>query len=83
MGALRHQGTSMTHTARISLFKHAQPQLQAMMALSAANRNGKLDARLVELVQLRVSLLLVPADILGGKGDGGCAGIATVGEKPD
>jgi len=45
----------MTHTARASLFQHAQPQLQAMLKLSAAVKNSSLGARLVELVNLRVS----------------------------
>lgn len=45
----------MTHTARASLFQHAQPQLQAMLALSAAVKKSSLGARLVELLQLRVS----------------------------
>ena len=45
----------MSHTARISLFTHAQPQLQATIKLTESIHQSDLGARLVELVQLRVS----------------------------
>ena len=45
----------MTHTARISFFKLAQPNLQAMIALSASAKKSSLGIRLVELINLRVS----------------------------
>lgn len=45
----------MSHSARIPLFEHAQPSLQAMIKLSDTVKKSSLGARLVELVQLRVS----------------------------
>ncbi len=45
----------MTHSPRIAFFNLAQPQLQAMFNLSSSLRKGSLGARLVELVQLRIS----------------------------
>ncbi len=45
----------MTHAARISLFTHAQANLQAMIKLSGSVKKGDLGERLVELVNLRVS----------------------------
>jgi AhpD family alkylhydroperoxidase len=45
----------MTHTARLPFFQLAPASLQAMIKLSATVKNGLLGARLVELVNLRVS----------------------------
>jgi AhpD family alkylhydroperoxidase len=45
----------MTHTARIPFFQLAQPSLQAMLGLSASIKKSSLGARLIELVDLRVS----------------------------
>jgi AhpD family alkylhydroperoxidase len=45
----------MTHTARLPFFQLAPASLQAMIKLSATVKNGALGARLVELVNLRVS----------------------------
>jgi len=45
----------MSQTARINLFTLAPNNLKAMIALSTSTRNSSLGARLVELVQLRVS----------------------------
>ena len=45
----------MSHTARISLLKHAPANLQAMINLSASVKKSSLGARLVELVNLRIS----------------------------
>ena len=47
----------MTHAARIPLFTLAPANLKAMIALSQSTKNSSLGARLVELVQLRVSQL--------------------------
>jgi AhpD family alkylhydroperoxidase len=47
----------MTHAARIPLYTLAPANLKAMIALSQSTRNSSLGARLVELVQLRVSQL--------------------------
>jgi AhpD family alkylhydroperoxidase len=49
------QGLVMTHTARIDFFKLAPANLQAMIHLSASVKKSSLGARLVELVNLRVS----------------------------
>lgn len=45
----------MTQAARINLFTLAPNNLKAMIALSTSTKNSSLGARLVELVQLRVS----------------------------
>ena len=45
----------MSHTARIPLFTLAPNNLKALIALSTSTKNSSLGARLVELVQLRVS----------------------------
>ncbi len=45
----------MIHAPRISLYKHAQASLAAMIKLSATVKNSSLGPRLVELVNLRVS----------------------------
>ncbi|MES2016380.1 MAG: carboxymuconolactone decarboxylase family protein [Pseudomonadota bacterium] len=45
----------MTHTARLPFFTLAQASLQAMIKLSGTVKNGALGARLVELINLRVS----------------------------
>ena len=45
----------MSHTARISLLKHAPANLQAMINQSASVKKSSLGARLVELVNLRIS----------------------------
>jgi AhpD family alkylhydroperoxidase len=45
----------MSHAPRINLFTHAPAHLQAMIKLSATVIEGSLDARLIELVQLRIS----------------------------
>lgn len=45
----------MTHAARIPFFQHAQANLQAMINLSGTVKKGALGARLVELINLRVS----------------------------
>lgn len=45
----------MTHNARISFFKLAQPNLQTMIALSASTKKSSLVIYLVELINLRVS----------------------------
>ena len=45
----------MTHAARIPLYTLAPANLKAMIALSQSTKNSSLGARLVELVQLRVS----------------------------
>jgi AhpD family alkylhydroperoxidase len=56
MGAATdRQGITMNHTARLPFFQLAQPSLQAMIKLSGAVKSSSLGARLVELVQLRVS----------------------------
>ncbi|MEH6434990.1 carboxymuconolactone decarboxylase family protein [Massilia sp. DD77] len=47
----------MSHAARINLFTHAPANLKAMINLSHTNKKGALGERLVELVQLRVSLV--------------------------
>ena len=45
----------MTQAARINLFTLAPNNLKAMIGLSHSTKNSSLGARLVELVQLRVS----------------------------
>ena len=45
----------MSHTARIAFFKLAPANLQAMINLSASVKKSSLGARLVELVNLRIS----------------------------
>jgi AhpD family alkylhydroperoxidase len=45
----------MTHTARLPFFQLAQPNLQAMLGLSASLKKSSLGARLIELIDLRVS----------------------------
>ncbi|MFC5476923.1 carboxymuconolactone decarboxylase family protein [Massilia suwonensis] len=45
----------MSHAARINLFGFARASRQAMIALSGSARESSLGARLVELVNLRVS----------------------------
>jgi AhpD family alkylhydroperoxidase len=45
----------MSHTARIPFFQLAQPSLHAMVNLSGTVKKSSLGARLVELVNLRVS----------------------------
>ena len=45
----------MSHAARLNLFAVATPGLKAMINLSQAVKQGALGARLVELVNLRVS----------------------------
>ncbi|MFL6660437.1 MAG: carboxymuconolactone decarboxylase family protein [Massilia sp.] len=45
----------MSHTARLAFFQLAPASMQAMIKLSATVKNGPLGARLVELVNLRVS----------------------------
>lgn len=45
----------MTHTARIPFFQLAQANLHAMINLSGTVKKSSLGARLVELVNLRVS----------------------------
>jgi AhpD family alkylhydroperoxidase len=53
--AIDLQGIAMTHTARIPFFQLAQPSLHAMINLSGTVKKSSLGARLVELVNLRVS----------------------------
>lgn len=56
MGAANDlQGIAMTHTARLPFFQLAQPSLHAMINLSGTVKKSSLGARLVELVNLRVS----------------------------
>lgn len=45
----------MSHTSRIPFFQLAQPQLHAMIGLSASVKKSALGMRLIELVDLRVS----------------------------
>lgn len=45
----------MSHTARIAFYKLAPANLQAMINLSASVKKSSLGARLVELVNLRIS----------------------------
>jgi len=45
----------MSHTSRIPFFQLAQTQLHAMIALSGSVKKSALGARLIELVDLRVS----------------------------
>ena len=45
----------MTHPARLPFFQLAQANLQAMIKLSGTVKNSSLGARLVELVNLRIS----------------------------
>ncbi|MEC4722076.1 carboxymuconolactone decarboxylase family protein [Noviherbaspirillum sp. CPCC 100848] len=45
----------MSHTARISVIKHAPANLKALMNLSASVKQSSLGERLVELVNLRIS----------------------------
>ena len=47
----------MSHAPRINLFTLAPANLKAMINLSMTNKKGALGERLVELVQLRVSLV--------------------------
>lgn len=47
----------MTHAARLPFFQLAPASLQAMIALSGTVKKSSLGARLVELVNLRVSQL--------------------------
>ena len=47
----------MNHAARISFFQLAPANLQAMIALSGTVKKSSLGARLVELINLRVSQL--------------------------
>jgi AhpD family alkylhydroperoxidase len=58
-GAMGAPGTykepHMSHTARIPFFQLAQPSLHAMINLSGTVKKSSLGARLVELVNLRVS----------------------------
>jgi AhpD family alkylhydroperoxidase len=49
------KGIIMNHAARIPFFQLAPANLQAMIALSASVKKSSLGARLVELVNLRVS----------------------------
>jgi AhpD family alkylhydroperoxidase len=50
-----YQESPMSHTARIPFFQLAPAHLQAMIKLSGTVKSGALGARLVELVNLRVS----------------------------
>jgi AhpD family alkylhydroperoxidase len=45
----------MSHSARISLFKHAPANLKALLNLSTSVKQSSLGERLVELVNLRIS----------------------------
>lgn len=51
----------MTHTARIPFFQLAQANLHAMINLSGTVKKSSLGARLVELVNLRVSQIMAAA----------------------
>jgi AhpD family alkylhydroperoxidase len=56
MGAANDlQGIAMSHTARLPFFQLAQASLHAMINLSGTVKKSSLGARLVELVNLRVS----------------------------
>jgi AhpD family alkylhydroperoxidase len=52
---LSREAIIMTQTARIPFFQLAPANLQAMIALSASVKKSSLGARLVELINLRVS----------------------------
>jgi AhpD family alkylhydroperoxidase len=53
--AINLQGIAMTQTARLPFFELAKPSLHALIALSGTVKKSSLDARLVELVHLRIS----------------------------